>query len=103
MATIRIKRGLKNNMPNASVGEPIWTTDTKELYIGDGESNTPIKIIGSGTFDHRELLYRTYANAHPATAVSYDNTISNLTATETNSAIDEVLTIALDVDGGVWG
>ena len=34
---IKIKRGLKNNIPNnIANGEPIWTTDTKEMFVGDG-------------------------------------------------------------------
>ena len=39
--TIKIKRGLKANLPAASVvaGELKFTTDTKELFIGDGTGN----------------------------------------------------------------
>lgn len=39
--TIKIKRGLKANLPAAGVvaGELKFTTDTKELFIGDGTDN----------------------------------------------------------------
>ncbi|SFC63938.1 hypothetical protein [Clostridium uliginosum] len=36
---IQIKRGLKVNLPVLNVGEPAFTTDTKEFFIGDGLSN----------------------------------------------------------------
>ncbi|WP_238915111.1 hypothetical protein [Clostridium sp. YIM B02555] len=36
---IQIKRGLKANLPLLDVGEPAFTTDTKEFFIGDGISN----------------------------------------------------------------
>lgn len=34
---IQLKRGIKTNLPTLNVGEPAFTTDTNELYIG-GES-----------------------------------------------------------------
>lgn len=36
---IQIKRGVKAKLPVLSVGEPAFTTDTKEFFIGDGVSN----------------------------------------------------------------
>ncbi|GAA0078803.1 hypothetical protein UT300005_31820 [Clostridium sp. CTA-5] len=36
---IQIKRGVKSNLPVLNVGEPAFTTDTKEFFIGDGLSN----------------------------------------------------------------
>jgi hypothetical protein len=37
MATIKIKRGTKANLPSsANQGEPIYTTDSKELFVGSG-------------------------------------------------------------------
>lgn len=37
--TIQFKRGLKANLPTGVAGEPLFCTDTKELYIGDGSTN----------------------------------------------------------------
>ena len=43
--TIRVKRGLKANLPaSAALGELIFTTDTKELYCGAGLSN-PLDFV----------------------------------------------------------
>ncbi|MCC8434136.1 hypothetical protein HP567_006180 [Brevibacillus sp. M2.1A] len=40
---IKLKRGLKANLPfAASAGEPLFTTDTHELFVGTGESVVPI-------------------------------------------------------------
>lgn len=37
--TLQIKRGTKINLPTLSAGEFGLTTDTDELYIGNGASN----------------------------------------------------------------
>jgi hypothetical protein len=37
-------------LPNAEVGEPLFTMDTKELYIGMGLNNAPVKVTGVNTF-----------------------------------------------------
>jgi Major tropism determinant N-terminal domain len=42
MAIIKFKRGLKENLPLLDAGEPAFTTDTKELFIGDGLTNNQI-------------------------------------------------------------
>src|SRR6056297_1903206 len=41
---IQIKRGLKSNPPTLSSGEPGWTTDTHDLFIGDGASNYQVSM-----------------------------------------------------------
>jgi len=45
---IKIKRGTKAQLPALELAEPGFTTDTKELYIGDGIGN--VKIGGSVDF-----------------------------------------------------
>lgn len=47
MALIKIKRGLKANIPNLAVGEPGYCTDTNELFVGSEGEN---KLVGEGTF-----------------------------------------------------
>lgn len=47
MALIKIKRGLKANIPTLQVGEPGFCTDTKELFVGSPDGN---KLVGEGTF-----------------------------------------------------
>ena len=48
--TLRFKRGLVSGIPTALAGEPLFTTDTFDLYIGNGTGNTRFqKYIASGT------------------------------------------------------
>lgn len=48
--TIQIKRGVAANLPTGASGEPLWTTDTFEFYIGDGTTNHQITrtFVASG-------------------------------------------------------
>lgn len=45
MATLQFKRGLAAGIPTLAAGEPGWTTDTNELYVGTGSGNI---LIGPG-------------------------------------------------------
>lgn len=36
---IQLRRGLKSDLPTLSSGEPAYTTDTRELYVGTGSGN----------------------------------------------------------------
>ena len=48
--TLRFKRGLAAGIPTGVAGEPLFTTDTFDLYIGNGTTNTRFqKYIASGT------------------------------------------------------
>jgi hypothetical protein len=48
--TLRFKRGAASGIPTALAGEPLFTTDTFDLYIGNGTGNTRFqKYIASGT------------------------------------------------------
>lgn len=42
MQKIQIKRGNKKNLPILNPGEPAFTLDTKELFVGDGVMNNKI-------------------------------------------------------------
>ncbi len=47
--TLKFKRGLLAGIPTAALGEPLFTTDTFDLYIGNGTGNTKFqKFIASG-------------------------------------------------------
>jgi hypothetical protein len=47
--TLKFKRGLLAGLPTAAAGEPLFTTDTFDLYIGNGTTNTRFqKYIASG-------------------------------------------------------
>lgn len=42
---IRLKKGQKSNLPiRADLAEPLYTTDTGELFIGRGENLPPRKV-----------------------------------------------------------
>lgn len=55
MPTIKIKRGIKNSMPTLGQGELAFTTDTKEVYIGDGKNNYNI-TRATTTTDNKNLI-----------------------------------------------
>lgn len=47
MKTIQLKRGLRANLPSeAAIGEPLFCTDTGELFMGMGVGITPVKVKG---------------------------------------------------------
>lgn len=50
--TFIMRHGLYRNLPKGKLGEPLYCTDTHELYIGQGEDKSPIPVVaqgGSGT------------------------------------------------------
>jgi len=47
---IQIKRGLLANLPGLRVGEPGFTTDSYDLYVGLTSETATNKIVGSGRF-----------------------------------------------------
>lgn len=50
MSRIQLRQGLKSELPKGLLGEPLFCTDTNELYIGKGENNDSEKI-GVATLD----------------------------------------------------
>jgi len=47
---LQLKRGLTSALPTGSAGEPLFTTDTNDLYIGTGAANQRYqKYIASGS------------------------------------------------------
>ncbi|TQR31059.1 discoidin domain-containing protein [Brevibacillus brevis] len=78
---IKLKRGLKANLPSAaSAGEPLFTTDTKELFIGTGDG---ISAIGTdptlaervGKLEkYRSSVSRTYTETFASPKVDIEKT-----------------------------
>lgn len=57
MDTIRIKRGPKSRLPRrASIGELLYCTDTKELFIGKGDTSEPELIRDPGMYEEQLKL-----------------------------------------------
>lgn len=52
MGSIQLKRGLSANLPtSAAVGEILYTTDTKRIYVGNGNENSLTEVA-----NYEELL-----------------------------------------------
>ena len=47
-STVQFKRGKKNDLPYGLEGEPLYCTDTNELYIGQGKDLPPKLINANG-------------------------------------------------------
>ena len=48
--TIKIKRGLKTNLPTLAVGEQAYCTDTNELFIGTSTGNVLVsELVNRGS------------------------------------------------------
>lgn len=58
MPTIKVRRGLRNNLPTLQVGEFGLATDTEELFIGTPSGNKKIyPVTGSGGSDPYTKAY----------------------------------------------
>ena len=68
---VKIKRGLKINLPTLVTGELGFCTDTKEVYIGDGAANALVGRAMMGTYASRP-------NAAVAGRFYYVNSGTNL-------------------------
>jgi hypothetical protein len=66
------------------------TPKAKLVDIEDLRGIQSLTVSAIQTTDHNTLSNRTDANSHPASAVSYDNSVSGLSATNTKTAIDEL-------------
>ena len=53
---IQFKRGALANLPGLRAGEPGWTTDAFDLYIGLDSTTGGNKIVGSHRFGQIALL-----------------------------------------------
>ena len=73
MSKLQLKRGLEANRTNITpaIGEPIYTTDTKQLYIGDGVTpgGSPVSAsftkesIGLGNVDNTSDINKPVSTA----------------------------------------
>ncbi|TQK62113.1 F5/8 type C domain-containing protein [Brevibacillus sp. AG162] len=121
---IKLKRGLKANLPPAAAaGEPLFTTDTKELFIGTGDG---ISAIGTdptlaervGKLEkYRSSVSRTYTETFTSPKVDVEKTtawyssngvrtskIPSITESFTNlSAVDQINSygVNFDVENGL--
>ncbi|OOM69664.1 hypothetical protein [Clostridium sp. BL-8] len=77
---IQIKRGLKANLPILDAGEPAFTTDTKEFFVGDGKSNiefakqADLEVIDNQVSD---LNFQTAGGTGTAITLKINQTMAN--------------------------
>jgi hypothetical protein len=63
-------------------------------YVYDSTYEVPpnwVKIADVDWGDHNSLGGRSNSSAHPASSITYDNSVSDLTATDVQAAIDELV------------
>ena len=63
---IQVKRGAVASIPNGSAGEPLFTTDTKKLYISDGSN--PLGVVMDSLLGAQSII----AAVSAATPVKVD-------------------------------
>ena len=92
MGKIQIKRGQSANLPDeAAVAELLYTTDTNNLYIGNGTSNDLTKFLNEEEIE--SLLTSGYA------ALIHTHTASNIT--DFNTSVDARITAQKGVTSGL--
>ncbi len=89
---IQFKRGVKANLPTLSVGEPAFTTDTKEFFIGDGTTNIRIKGAQDINGDMKTSVYDTTMKQTDVYAYA-DSKVGDLTTLTTGNKTDAVSAI----------
>lgn len=97
---ILLRRGRKADLPELSVGEPAFTTDTRELFIGSDDGNTAISpnenaiYVKCGGEDDTAAL-RAAINSAPEGSVVYPVGECVLT----NTGLDEGASVIVIKDG----
>ena len=79
---IRLKRGIKSNLPTLSDGEPAFTTDEKELYIGSSSGN--VKLTRNSEVSNLTSKSHTHSNK------SIIDTITSTLISNWNSAFSHI-------------
>lgn len=101
-STIQIKRGLKEKLPTLAEGEPAFTTDTKEFFIGDGSNN--VEFAKQGDLDKANAQLSDIVkevSSFDGRKIS-DGTVNfNSLDTETKDLIDKIQ--AERIIGGTFG
>jgi hypothetical protein len=91
MGTIQIKRGLSENLPSeAPMGALLFTTDTKKLYIGNGEGRA--LTVFENITQLTELLNGKSNNGHTHTSAN---------VTDFASAVDNRITLKRGQSNGL--
>lgn len=89
-STMQFKRGKKNELPNGLEGEPLYCTDTNELYIGQGEGHAPKLINANGTGGGTTENIK-------ADNIKIEDVNNNFTSTNVEGALEEVSAQCKDI------
>lgn len=91
--TIKIKRGLKTNLPSLELGELAYCTDTKELFIGTASGN---EIVHADTSTQADV--DNSANANFIKSLTFDDYghVTGLTSTEITSVANATVADTVD-------
>ena len=76
--TIQFKRGLNTNLPTLAAGEPGFSTDTKQLNIGDGTTNH--EVVMHKIFDAQTILAATTDDTPAALTIPVQTVVGRITA-----------------------
>ena len=84
MALIKFKRGALANLPALAVGEPAFTTDTFDVYIGSADGNKKLNR-DSDKLQGNDGAYYLSRDNHTGTQLA--NTISDFDASSVNAVV----------------
>lgn len=76
--TIQVKRGADASLPTLNAGEPGFSTDTHDLYVGDGANNH--EILMHHLFDANTILKADADNTPDALTVAEQTILGRITA-----------------------
>jgi hypothetical protein len=118
---IKIKRGLKENLPTLQIGEQAYCTDTNELFIGTDTGNVlvnggggTVEDIGTGeqykieVFSSSQDFYNKYipSPAKYSNQYEFKENVDNLSNIVTNSSFDNItntISITFTTDFNIGG
>lgn len=90
MPKIEFKRGTKDKLPTLAVGEPAFTTDTKEFFIGSDEGNIEFakqSDLESTNANVANKAEQTALDATNAQVTNNTNTLNNLANVNANAEV----------------
>lgn len=79
MGTLQFKRGLADNLPTeAEAGEPLFTTDTKKIYVGNGKGNALTEFSNSNQTANQLAQKAEKEHTHESTEITdFDSAVDN--------------------------
>ena len=100
---LQLRRGTNAERLNITpvAGEPVFTTDTEKLFIGDGTTAGGIEVTGTDSATVIGLIDSAYIQARQADIFRDSAFISNVITTDVDATFINGLTIDADTVGGL--